>query len=98
MAMATRYLALELGEHGIRVNKAAMGGLDSPAVRHYLAHITEQCGVTPRDVYDEIARANPLGRIPTAEACAGAVLYLLSRYASEVTGATLDVNGGEYMP
>ena len=49
-------------------------------------------------MYDDIASRNPLGRIPTDEACAGAILYLLSSYASEVTGATLDVNGGEHMP
>jgi NAD(P)-dependent dehydrogenase (short-subunit alcohol dehydrogenase family) len=98
MSMATTYLALELGEHGIRVNQAVMGWLDGPAVRHYLSHTAEQRGLTQQAVYDEIAAGNPLGRIPTDEACAGAVLYLLSRYASEVTGATLDVNGGEYMP
>jgi hypothetical protein len=30
--------------------------------------------------------------------CGVAILMLLSGYTSEVTGATLDVNGGEYMP
>jgi NAD(P)-dependent dehydrogenase (short-subunit alcohol dehydrogenase family) len=98
MATATQFLALELGEHGIRVNQAVMGWLDGPGVRFYLTMTAEQKGVSEQDVYDDIASRNPLGRIPTDEACAGAVLYLLSRYASEVTGAVLDVNGGEYMP
>jgi NAD(P)-dependent dehydrogenase (short-subunit alcohol dehydrogenase family) len=98
MATATQFLALELGEHGIRVNQAVMGWLDGPGVRFYLTMTAEQEGVSEQDVYDDIASRNPLGRIPTDEACAGAVLYLLSRYASEVTGAVLDVNGGEYMP
>jgi NAD(P)-dependent dehydrogenase (short-subunit alcohol dehydrogenase family) len=96
--MATRYLALELGEHGIRVNEAVLGWLDGPGVRFYLEMTAQERGVSEQDVYDEIAARNPLGRIPTDEACAGAILYLLSPYASEVTGATLDVNGGEYMP
>ncbi|MET9225441.1 SDR family oxidoreductase [Lentzea sp. NPDC003310] len=98
MATATQFLALELGEHGIRANQAVMGWLDGPGVRFYLKFTAEARGITEQDVYDEIAARNPLGRIPTDEACAGAVLYLLSRHASEVTGAVLDVNGGEYMP
>jgi NAD(P)-dependent dehydrogenase (short-subunit alcohol dehydrogenase family) len=98
MGCATQYLALELGEHRIRVNQAVLGWLDGPGVRFYLKMTAEQRGVTEQDVYDEIAARNPLGRIPTDEACAGAILFLLSRFASEVTGATLDVNGGEHMP
>jgi NAD(P)-dependent dehydrogenase (short-subunit alcohol dehydrogenase family) len=97
MTAATRFLALELGEHNIRVNQAVMGWLDGPGVRFYLSMTAQQREISEQQVYDEIAARNPLGRIPTDEACAGAVLYLLSRYASEVTGAALDVNGGEYM-
>jgi NAD(P)-dependent dehydrogenase (short-subunit alcohol dehydrogenase family) len=98
MATATQFLALELGEHGIRANQAVMGWLDGPGVRFYLKLTADARGVGEQDVYDEIAARNPLGRIPTDEACAGAVLFLLSRAASEITGAVLDVNGGEYMP
>ncbi|HWO66134.1 MAG TPA: SDR family oxidoreductase [Umezawaea sp.] len=98
MATATQYLAAELGEHGIRANQAVLGWLDGPGVRFYLKMTADARGVTEQDVYDEIASRNPLGRIPTDDACTGAVLFLLSRSASEITGATLDVNGGEYMP
>lgn len=97
MSCATQFLALELGEHNIRVNQAVMGWLDGPGVRFYLQLTSEQNGVSEQAVYDDIASRNPLGRIPTDEACAGAILMLLSRYSSEVTGQTLDVNGGEYM-
>ena len=98
MTCATRFLALELGEHNIRVNQAVMGWLDGPGVRFYLTMTAEEKGISEQDVYDDIASRNPLGRIPTDEACAGAILMLLSGYSSEVTGAVLDVNGGEYMP
>jgi NAD(P)-dependent dehydrogenase (short-subunit alcohol dehydrogenase family) len=98
MATATQYLAVELGEHGIRANQAVLGWLDGPGVRFYLKMTADARGVTEQDVYDEIASRNPLGRIPTDEACTGAVLFLLSRNASEITGATLDINAGEYLP
>jgi NAD(P)-dependent dehydrogenase (short-subunit alcohol dehydrogenase family) len=98
MATATQFLALELGSFGIRANQAVLGWLDGPGVRFYLKMTADARGVSEQDVYDEIAARNPLGRIPADEACAGAVLFLLSRLASEITGAVLDVNGGEYMP
>jgi len=40
----------------------------------------------------------PLGVIPDDGEGARAALFLASYYASVVTGAALDVNGGEYMP
>ncbi len=98
MGCATQYLALELGEKGIRVNQAVLGWLDGPGVRFLLTMTAEEKGITEQEVYDDIASRNPLNRIPPDEACAGAILYLLSSLASEVTGAVIDVNGGEYMP
>jgi NAD(P)-dependent dehydrogenase (short-subunit alcohol dehydrogenase family) len=97
MSCATQFLALELGDKNIRVNQAIMGWLDGPGVRFYLQMTSQEKGITEQEVYDDIAGRNPLGRIPTDEACAGAILMLLSKYSSEVTGQTLDVNGGEYM-
>jgi NAD(P)-dependent dehydrogenase (short-subunit alcohol dehydrogenase family) len=98
MGNASQMLALELGEHNIRVNEAVMGWLDGPGVQFYLQMTADEKGITTQDVYEDIASRNPLGRIPTDEACAKAVVFLLSHYASEITGAVLDVNGGEYMP
>ena len=48
-------------------------------------------------VIGEITGRIPLGVIPPEEDCAKSVLFFLSDYAKMVTGATLDVNGGQYM-
>jgi enoyl-[acyl-carrier-protein] reductase (NADH) len=45
-----------------------------------------------------VARHIPLGKISTDEDCAKAAMFLVSDYANAVTGASLDINGGEYMP
>ena len=42
--------------------------------------------------------SSPLGALPTDEDCANAILFLASDLARAITGATLDVNGGTWMP
>jgi NAD(P)-dependent dehydrogenase (short-subunit alcohol dehydrogenase family) len=67
-------------------------------VQNYFAGLSAQTGISIEDLKAQTAASIPLGHIPTDEACADSILMLLSDYAGEVTGATLDINGGEYMP
>jgi hypothetical protein len=48
-------------------------------------------------VIGEITNRIALGIIPSEPDCAKSVLYFVSDYSKVVSGATLDVNGGEYM-
>jgi len=98
MATATRYLATELGPSNIRVNQAVMGWLYGPGVRSYIQWQAQSCGEPESTVYDRIAANIALRRIPPDGDCGKAVLMLLSDFSSEITGASIDVNGGEYMP
>ncbi len=95
---ATKHLALELGRYGIRVNSCHMGWMWGPAVEGYFAWQSGQTGRSQQELIAEVTRNIPLGVIPDDGECARAAVFLASDYASVVTGAALDVNGGEYMP
>jgi NAD(P)-dependent dehydrogenase (short-subunit alcohol dehydrogenase family) len=95
---ATRHMALELGQYGIRCNTARMGWMDGPPVTNYLSKIAQDSGAALKEVQAPIVKNIPLGTMPDDEDCARAVLFLASDWAAVVSGAVLDINGGEYMP
>jgi NAD(P)-dependent dehydrogenase (short-subunit alcohol dehydrogenase family) len=92
----TRHMAKDLGQYGIRVNATRMGWIGgAPVYGHIDAQVA--AGRNRDEVVGEITSRIPLGIIPPEDDCARAVLALLSDQMAVVTGATLDVNGGEYM-
>lgn len=92
----TRHMAKDFGGFGIRVNVTRMGWIGGASVYDHIDR--EVAAGRDRDeVIGEITARIPLGIIPPEEDCAKAVLYFLSDYAKVVSGASLDVNGGEYM-
>jgi NAD(P)-dependent dehydrogenase (short-subunit alcohol dehydrogenase family) len=95
---ATRHMALELGKYGIRVNTARMGWMDGPPVTSYLSHLAREQGVELQSIQAPIVQNIPLGVIPDDQDCARAVVFLCTDWAAAVSGAVLDINGGEYMP
>ncbi|WP_421794055.1 SDR family oxidoreductase [Hydrocarboniphaga effusa] len=98
LAVASKFLAKELGPDGIRVNSVHMGWMWGAPVEGYMRWQAEQSGTTVDALVEQVASQIPLRRIPPDEECARAALFMVSDYASVVTGATLDVNGGHYMP
>jgi 3-oxoacyl-[acyl-carrier protein] reductase len=85
----TRALATELAPDGIRVNAVSPGTIMTRFHEVYS---------TPEKLEATRARV-PLGRLGTAEDCAGAFLYLASeRLGGYVTGQVIEVNGGQLMP
>jgi NAD(P)-dependent dehydrogenase (short-subunit alcohol dehydrogenase family) len=83
LVAATRTLAVELALSDIRVNAIAPGVTETPASGTY---VNEDPG---RD-----RTAIAMGRRGRPEEQAGAVLFLLSRLSSYITGQTLLVDGG----
>lgn len=84
VVMLTKAMALELGEHGIRVNAVLPGYIDVP-----------EGGAPLHEGYKEAARrAIPLGRPGEPTDIAQAVLMLASPAAGYVNGVALAVDGG----
>jgi len=95
---AMKYLALELGPQNIRVNATRMGWMWGVPVQGALEGMAKAQGITLDQAVAGVAQNIALRRIVTDDECARAALFLVSDYASAVTGAILDANGGEYIP
>jgi 3-oxoacyl-[acyl-carrier protein] reductase len=95
LILLTRQLALENAPR-VRVNAVAPGAVDTAFLR----------GGTGRSSEDEAPRVDPgsygqfvpLGRIAQPADVVGPLLFLLSPASVYMTGQTLHVNGGTYMP
>ncbi len=80
-------LAREIGSRGITVNTVAPGFIDTDMTREL-----------PEEQRAALASQIPLGRLGSAEEVAAAVVFLASPAAAYITGETIHVNGGMYMP
>jgi 3-oxoacyl-[acyl-carrier protein] reductase len=83
----TKSLAREIGSRNITVNTVAPGFIDTDMTRE-LAEEQRQA----------LASQIPLGRLGGVEEVAAAVVFLASPAAAYITGETIHVNGGMYMP
>ncbi len=83
----TRALARELGGRNITVNCVAPGFIDTDMTRKL-----------PDTQREALLSHIPLKRLGDVQDIAAAVLFLASDNARYITGETLHVNGGMYMP
>ena len=92
LAGATPVLSRELGPRGIRVNSVHPGYIYGDSVRVYFEMQADSRGegVTPEDVYAEVASETALGYLAPPAEIAGT--------AKPVTGAAIPVNCGHWIP
>lgn len=82
----TKALAQEGAKKGITVNVVAPGYIDTEMVR-----------AVPEKVLESIIGTIPVGRLGKAEEIASMCAYLSSEEAAFITGATMTVNGAQYI-
>jgi 3-oxoacyl-[acyl-carrier protein] reductase len=82
-----RVLAAEVAEDGVTVNCVAPGRI-----------ATEMTSVTGAETNAALAAAIPAGRMGRPEEVAATVAFLVTDEAGYLTGASIDVNGGSFMP
>ncbi|MBM6595450.1 SDR family NAD(P)-dependent oxidoreductase [Microvirga pudoricolor] len=85
----TRNMAKEFAADRIRVNAVAPGVITTPFHERFS---------TP-EMLEGMRRTIPMARLGSPEECVGAYLFLASdRMSGYITGQTIEVNGGQYMP
>jgi NAD(P)-dependent dehydrogenase (short-subunit alcohol dehydrogenase family) len=94
----TRTMALELADHGIRVNAIAPDYTVTPGVRgNFTGPVNPAAWIQPTAKQDEAtARRIPLGRSGVDTECGNLAVFLSSAMSSYITGAVIPVDGGTW--
>ena len=98
----TQSYAMELAPYSINVNVVCPGTIWTPMWERIAVRAKrnnpEQSHLTPREIFDAaIAERCPLGRAQTPEDIGKAVAFFASDDAYNITGQSLNVNGGTRM-
>lgn len=95
---AMKFFATDLGPHKIRVNTVIPTWMWGPPVESYVKGMAKSRGISEQEVIDEITAKMPLGEIPKDDDVAEAVVFFCSDRARTITGQSLLINAGEWMP
>ena len=83
----TRASAKELGKFGITVNAICPGMIDTELTREHASD----------ELLERLAASYPVQRLGTALEVADLICFAASEAAGYITGASLDINGGDLM-
>ena len=97
MVSFTRSMAVELGEHQIRVNCLLPDWIATPGNHGIIGGpVPEPLPPRPAAIQAAVERYVPLGREGDVDDVAGVAVFLCSRMGAYVTGAAVPVDGGTW--
>jgi 3-oxoacyl-[acyl-carrier protein] reductase len=86
----TKALSKEYAPHNILVNTVCIGMIQAGQHERKAA----QTGIPVEQLYAQLAKEIPLGRVGRAEEAANVIAFLASEAASYVTGTSINLDGG----
>ncbi len=90
----SKTLATELAPFNITVNNVLPGATDTIRLKGIAEAKSEKTKQKVEDIFDEMAKESPMGRIAQAEEVANAIMFLASPAASYINGINVPVDGG----
>ena len=91
-------LALELGDHGIRVNTIAPGAVSGPRMDGVLRARAAATGRDLNDVLTDALGIQAIKRFADPQDIAELALFLAGEHATTITGQTFAIDGGAKAP
>lgn len=92
----TQAMARELARNGVRVNAICPGTFDTPLAERAFTAYAEREGVALQEMYDSYGRdIIGLGRLGSPDEMGALCTFLASEDASFITGAAINLTGGE---
>lgn len=89
LQMASKAVAMEAAEFGIRVNTVCPGAVETELFRSSIDHAPD-----PQAAYEAVRARYALQRVASPDEIAAAILWLTSAESSYVTGTAIAVDGG----
>lgn len=97
LRVLTKVIAKEVGEFGIRCNCVVPGAIETQLMVDYMARVAGEKGISAEDIRAGLTGALPMRAFSTPEDVANLALFLASDEARNITGQSINVDGGQVM-